>query len=436
MKGEKEMEFQTLKKNYLKRNILIGAVIVAIISACILSFTRAKYRITQNIKIAEGTINYSLADLNIVAIYVDNVEVETLPVGNYELTNKSYCTVNNERDDSINLSYDNNTQTLNISPMENKGTKCYLYFDELSCAEEACNTILANKTIASRTDFSTTLSGDTTGIIYYENTSKGRTYYFAGNPSDNWVNFAGFYWRIIRINEDESIRMIYAGTDPNITTGTGIQLSNTSSFNSSYNDNMYVGLKYTSGQVHGTGTDSTILTALNEWYSTNLNDYGDAIDENVGFCGDRTPSTSPSSSNGSGGTGTISTYYGGYIRLYVNKMPTFECSDEDLFTTSGSGEGNASLLYPIGLISMDAGGYSSNNMDYYLYTGENYWSMTPFYFDSSLVYPARTFFVDSNGSLGDGWVAFSFGVRPVINLRADINLTGDGTAISPYEIAS
>ena len=51
------MEFQTLKKNHLKRNIIIGILIVGIISAVVLNFTRAKYRTTQSIPLVTGTIN-------------------------------------------------------------------------------------------------------------------------------------------------------------------------------------------------------------------------------------------------------------------------------------------------------------------------------------------------------------------------------------------
>ena len=42
------MEFQILKQNHLKRNIIIGVVVVAIISAVVIGFTRAKYRTAQS----------------------------------------------------------------------------------------------------------------------------------------------------------------------------------------------------------------------------------------------------------------------------------------------------------------------------------------------------------------------------------------------------
>ena len=435
------MNFQVLKKSHLKRNIIIGVVVVLIISAIILTFTRAKYRTTQFIPLVNGTINYSAADLNTVAIYINGdsgyTKTDTIPESGYVLNEEeSYCTVNGEEDTNISLSYDVATKSLSVSPMTTKGTKCYLYFDEkgITNVEE----LIASKTLATRTDFSTTLTTDTTGTIYYEDTSKGRTYYFAGNPTDNWVRWAGFYWRIIRINEDGTIRMIYQGTSAN-TTGSNTQ-TQTSAFNSSYNNNAYVGLKYTTNSVHGTGTNSTILGVLNTWYTNNLSSYADDLDGNAGFCGDRTPYTNTSGTTSGGGTGTTTTYYGGYVRLYGNSsgVPTFECaSDSDLYTTSGSSDGNRALTYPIGLISMDeawyAGGYSSSNSSYYLYTGQAYWAMSPSHFINNGAYVFR---VNSDGWLGGNRVDSAYGVRPVVNLKASVQFSsGDGTASNPFVVS-
>ena len=300
------------------------------------------------------------------------------------------------------------------------------------------DTLLANyPTQLTRNNFSTTVTNTTTGTIYYADTSKGRTYYFAGKPTDNWVQFGGFYWRIIRINEDGTIRMIYQGTSAN-TTGGGTQLSNTSTFNSTYNDNMYVGYMYQSDQVHGLTNNSTIKEILDTWYQNNLTSVADKIDGNAGFCGDREPSTSSSTSNGSGGTGTTTTYYAGYIRLRTNKTPTFECQNSsDLYTTSGSEDGNKALTYPIGLITADevayAGGvWGTNNTSYYLYTNTVYWTMSPYFFDGTGAY---VFTVNSNGVLSYGSVDIVRDVRPVINLKADVKITGgNGTSTNPYTI--
>ena len=432
------MKIETLKKSHLKRNIIIGVVGVLIISAIILNFTRAKYKTTQSIPLVNGTINYSLADFNAVAIYVNGdsgyTKADTIPDGYVLNESESYCTINGEKDTNISLSYDTATKSLSVTPMTTKGTKCYLYFDEKEITN--IQELIANKNLTTRTDFSTTLTEDTTGTIYYADTSKGRTYYFAGNPTDNWVKFADFYWRIIRINEDGSLRLIYSGDGSAQTTGTGTQIG-TSAFNSTRTDNMYVGFKYTSGNVHGTGTNSTILNELNEWYQDNLSSYADKIDGNTGFCNDRTPYSGS-------GTGTSATDYAAYNRLVNNKQATFECSNSsDLYTTSGSSQGNKALQYPIGLITADevsyAGGVNGkNNASYYLYTEEYYWTLSPAYYNDDR--NAVIFFVDSFGYLDFEFSSVDadiYGVRPVINLKADVTISsGDGTSSNPYVIAT
>ena len=439
------MKIETLQKSHLKRNIILGVVTILIISAVILNFTKAKYRTTQSIPLVNGTINYTPYDFKVMAMYQENdngeyVEIDTMPSSGYMINeNESYCTIDNVNHDEEAILYTNDDGEHVIGNLK-KNSKCYLYFDEY--AGSVRDVLLANyPTQLTRSSFTSTVTNTTTGTIYYADTSKGRTYYFAGNPTDNWVSFGGFYWRIIRINEDGTIRMIYQGTSNNAT-GTGTQLQ-TSAFNSSYNNNAYVGLKYTTNNVHGTGTNSTVLGVLNTWYQNNLASYVDDLDGNAGFCGDRSPSTSSSSINNSGGTGTTQTYYGGYVRLYGNTSltPTFECAnDSDLYTTSGSSDGNRALQYPIGLISMDeawyAGGYSSNNTSYYLYTGQAYWTLSPCYYNSSFTYPARVFLVSLYGLLTVDWVDGTNGVRPVINLKADVQISsGSGTSSNPYVIS-
>ena len=124
--------------------------------------------------------------------------------------------------------------------------------------------------------------------------------------------------------------------------------------------------------------------------------------------------------------------------MYTNKVPTFECTNSsDLYTTSGSSEGNGALTYPIGLISADevayAGGvYENSNSSYYLYTDKYYWTMSPHDFGGGY---ARMFRVNSNGNLDTPYVYLAYGVRPVINLKADVQITvGNGSSTNPYVI--
>ena len=241
--------------------------------------------------------------------------------------------------------------------------------------------------------------------------------------------------------------MIYQGVaesptpDKSNETGSGTQIG-TSKFNSSYNNNMYVGYMYQSGQPHGLTTNSSIKTTLDSWYIDNLKDeYAEYLDGNAGFCGDRTPYSGT-------GTGTSNTNYGAYNRLYTNKAPTFKCTDKDndLYTTPGSSEGNGALKVtpsdndstatPIGLITADevafAGGVSgSNNTSYYLNNNAYYWTMSP----ARLASGAYVFIVNSSGKLHDyGGVNNTWGVRPVINIRSDVQLTGEGTTSDPFKV--
>ena len=432
------MKFEILKRSHLKRNIIIGVVCIAIISAVVLNFTRAKYRTTQSIPLVNGTINYSLADLNIVAITIDGKEVDTIPDGNYELTSESYCTVNGKKDNNVKLSYDSATKGLSVTPMTSKGTKCYLDFNKKSTLKD---TILVNNSVNSGTpNFANTAT--TNEGVYKTQDDWGDSYYFRGAVNNNWVKFANFYWRIIRINGDGSIRMIYNGTST-ATTGTGTQIG-VNAFSQDRNtfaNNAYVGYMYTIGQVHGLGESSGIKQTLDSWYTTNIANkgYGDQVSKEAGFCGDREPSTDKTTSNGSGGTEKTTTYYGGYIRLVNStKNPTLKCkNNEDMYTVSGSSRGNNALTNPVGLIAADevsmAGGvWNTTNTSYYLYTGQGYWTMSPYYFGGN---SADVFIVGSDSGLSSVQVFFARGVRPVINLSANITIkSGNGTSSTPYEI--
>ena len=439
------MEFQTLKKSHLKRNIIIGIMVIGIISACILTFTRSKYKNTQSIPLVNGTINYSLADLNIVAITVDGSEVDQIPDGNYELTSESYCTVNGEKDSNVKLSYDSTTKGLSVTPMTTKGIKCYLDFEkrEMLLAEIVKNDNNIHDEIPYFANVATTDEG-----IYKAEDDWGDSYYFRGAVTNNYVKFAGYYWRIVRINGDGSIRIIYDGTSAHANGESSddrqIQVS---SYNSSYNDNAYVGYMYGStgansyAATHANNNNSTIKGVLDSWYTINIANkgFGDKISKEAGFCNDR-------GLVGILGYGTNETSYASVNRFldvtwtWPNVLnPTLKCNqiNNDLYTVSESSKGNKALTYPIGLITVDemvfgGGNGRSTNTNYYLYTGQDYWTMTPRNFSNWAI----VFYVEKNGIIGSNISVYSpYGVRPVINLARDVVIkSGNGTIDTPYEI--
>ncbi len=435
------MNFEILKKNHLTRNIIIGIIVIALITTLILNFTRAKYRTTQSVPLINGTITYIPYDLNIVAIYQENEaggydEVDVVPTSGYALnTSESYCAVDDVKDENITIEYVDGK--INILGTSQKGTKCYLYFDIFRTASEV---ILADKTIQERASFSSVLTSNTNGVIYQAPDGEGTSYYFAGNTTENWLSFAGFYWRIIRINGDGTVRIIYNGTSTS-TTGTSTQLSGISAFNNLSNSNMYMGYMYTSGYVHGLGKSSTIKGRVDEWYQNNIANnkkYTSKISITTGFCGDRSNYRNTTGTTSGGGTGTTTTYYGAYIRLDAFKeviRPTYDCPyNEDLYTVDGAGIGNEALTYPVGLITADevvyAGGrLGSNNSSYYLYTNQQYWTMSPYYYAGSQAYLLE---VHWDGYLTYYYSGGSCGIRPVLNLKADVQLSGTGTSTDPF----
>ena len=429
------MKFELLKKDNLKRNIIIGVFAVLIISAVVLNFTRAKYRSTASVPIVDSEVNYVRPDLEIIALYINGVQAEELDSNtNYTLdTASSTCTYKDGSSiPNLSLSYDSETKAFSISPYTTRGTKCTLYFEE---AKPLLADVIKGYNQSTRNDFSTVYTTSTTNTVFTANDGDGTTYYFAGNPTDNWVQFGGYYWRIIRVNGDGTIRLIYNGTST-ATTETSTQIS-TSRFNSSKNASYYVGLSYSTTQ-HGTGTASTILTALNNWYngssSGNLGtNYGSYIDSNAGFCSDREMASGYSWS----AQPSRSIYYAVYGRLNTNKSPIFTCSTNNLYTYTSSNKGNKSLSSPIGLITADevafAGGvYGQTNKEYYLHTGSNYWTMSPSYFRATNS-RAVVFRVASDGWLINGNVRLTDGVRPVINLKSTTTISsGNGTAQNPF----
>ena len=435
------MNFEVLKQNNLKRNIIIGGCVVLVISAVILNFSSARYRSTASVPIVNSEVNYVRPDLNVVAIVVDGESTNTMPEGNYKLLDTSYCTVNG-KNANVTLSWDQENNALSVTPFTTRGTKCYLYFE--TATTKTVNTALGNIEVKLDTpDFNKMAQADCGTITMCEETNgiyesvddDGTTYYFRGDVDNNWAYFAGFYWQIIRINGDGSIRLIYNGSTTDRTSDDTV-INSEQVFNASYVRSEYVGYMYTENQQHGNTTSSSIKGTIDTWYSTNLASYANYISTETGFCGDREVASGYTwSSSGS----TI--YYAAHERLDSDsKTPTLKCSNKlDLYTLSSSSKGNKSLTYPIGLITADeavmAGSGSDGPMGnggYYLYNGvgRGYWTMTPYSYQSGY---ANVYLIHhSYGGFVLGYV--HVGVSPVINLRADTTFTGTGTSSDPYTV--
>ena len=267
------------------------------------------------------------------------------------------------------------------------------------------NLIKKNNTIITAAPTLTNSSNNTSdasGLYVSNDTNSGDpTYYFRGDVKNNYVDFAGLKWKIIRINEDGTVRLILDGR-----VGTGGY-----AFNSTYNtvDKMY----YSNG--------SNAKTQVESWYKTNVEDKGyDSYVSTGKFCEQAKVKYS-----------SVWTSGDATMEVYSAYRPNFKCS------TDGNGKGI--LSSKAGLITYDevihAGGYyGKTNSNYYLYNG-NYsiWTMSPagFNFPSA---GALDWVVDTSGAVGNYIVFNRYGLRPVINLNTGLLATGTGTSDDPYVV--
>ena len=288
----------------------------------------------------------------------------------------------------------------------------------------------------------------------------GTSYYFRGAVKNNYVEFANKCWRIVRVGGDGSVKLILHNDNTakaanpcdatnNSASAAFARYSGTtykSAFNTNSKDNAYVGFKYgtpgssTYEATHANTNNSTILTNLETWYNNNLKIYESVIDDNV-WCNDKTNITDTTydpwitmTPNGLG-FGTNVTFYGATQRLVSTggsagggTGPSLKCNGE-----------LSKISSKVGLITADelvfAGyAYAKNNTTTYLLENaikENWWTMSPLYFDGSNAY---VWDVYGRGGFGNNSVYNTNGVRPSISLKSTTNVTGDGTSSSPFVV--
>ena len=282
--------------------------------------------------------------------------------------------------------------------------------------------------------------------LYAAPDDDGISYYFRGAVENNNVFFAGKNWKILRINGDGSIRLVYNDeklTESNFNYYTwveeiaryelvGFTRNNKPGYectkthpceviydkeqNDFINNNSEV-------------TNSDVKTTLETWYKSNLNSVDDQIAYGF-FCND----VSYESGSDDGSTSKLS--FGASKRI-SNGQPTLICPEPN--NSSGTPRTYGGLYKTkIGLITADelnlAGyGNSSSKVAYetnYLYHDYYWWSLTPNFSNNG-----ANVFTGSNGYVNNiGATHAKYTVVPVINLKANVTFTGDGTKFHPYVV--
>ena len=336
--------------------------------------------------------NPTTLKLNVIPKYaLANVKIEK---DNQIISNNS----------EVSLVGGNNIYKVTITSTDQKNTKEYKINVKVKQAVSLKDEILKNTIITSNPTLTTSSNNtsDASGLYKSTATNTGEpTYYFRGNVENNYVSFAGQTWRIVRLNEDGTIRIIMQN---------GINNNTVYTFNSNYNNYTY--MYY---------TNSEAKTTLESWYQTNIgskSNLASKVATGAYYCEQAKAKYSSSWTSGSA-----------TMTVYSSYTPDFKC------TTDGNEKGpdNAS----VGLLSYDevvyAGGYyGKDNSKYYLYNSAiHWWTMSPVGFSGSL---SVVWYVRTSGDISINRVYDASCLRAVLNLKADTMVTGIGTGTDPFVI--
>ncbi len=233
------------------------------------------------------------------------------------------------------------------------------------------------------------------------------------------------YWKIVRINGDGSIRLIYNGTSANDSSFT----IGSTPYNLNDDDPKYTGYAYDNG------TDSFVKREIDTWYNNTLgkNSNYDSMVILGRFCSD----SSGYNYDGDGSFASYDRLVQASSDFAKDNAPTFACP-----STSESYGGSYRLK--AGLITADelvyAGESYSVEGNSYLNSGQDgppYWTMTPNrgtpYWTRGEGYSSSNYimvtFLSFNG------ISHFYNLRPVINIKTDgMTLIGDGTMENPYTL--
>ena len=269
---------------------------------------------------------------------------------------------------------------------------------------------------------------NTSESVYYQSLESCEEVYGSGCTQVKLASAGDkMYWKIVRVNGDGSLRLIYNGTSA---TPSNSDLANSyavgiTPYNLEYNNPKYAGYTYDNG------TDSFIKKEVDTWYKNTLGktNYDNKV---IGgrFCSDSS-GYKLDETLGSNVFASVDRLGQAYSNFAKNNAPTLKCP-----TTTESYGGSYRLK--AGLITADELVLAGENLgvvtDSYLNPGDSemyYWTMSPAGFrrDGARVW-------DEFEYLNNHRVGNLVAVRPVISVTTDNGFTsGDGTSSNPYVIS-
>ncbi len=316
-----------------------------------------------------------------------------------EITGKSsYRLVSDEANLDINAQLSSGviSSYINIKPKEIQNytmtfTSDSEYTGKINVNKEAQNQTLFNDVLLKNNKVSENpktnlgaVTNEDEGLI--EIGDNGRDgYYYRGNVTNNYVNFANYTWRVLKINKDGSVRLVL-------------------------NDNLDDLYAYNESADSYRYSSSDVKSVLDNFYEINLKEYSNYI-ATSNYCNDL-PSEDLNSI---------------YNRVMIDKIISLNCLSETITTT-------------IGLLSIDeviASGASidGESSNYFLNNSNienDYYTMSSAKVIDASYYP---FVIKKDGTISTDTVSTTkLGVRPVINIIKNVAINGTGTINDPYTI--
>ena len=455
----KEFDFKLPRDEVRKKKIMFTSIsVIALILIVTIVSTFAYYQSIEN----QNPINTSVGEFSsgdlILAVTIDGEPSNTFPTkGSGYVANSVTC------DKGATGTWDDYLWNIQIEFITHTQTKCSIDFVEDICLLSENSNKLRCKIMAqfggvnniatASTNTFASVSSASDALMYKMEDDYGMSYYYRGAKDllNNNLIFAEHQWKIIRINGDGSIRIIYNGACPNnncAINSAGAVISSVAWNIANNNDAKYVGYMY--GGSNGTAstsraqavtnqTSSNAKTQLESWYTVNIvnKGYASYVSDTL-FCNDRRLRSEVGGAATGTGYGTSQTHYATYYNLNQNKKPNLICGNKnDKFTANDATNGNTALTHPIALITADeaslAGGmFGAKNDSYYLHVAQVFWTLSPQ--TSSSFAAVWSVHYSVSTSLYPYNVDEAYGLRPVINLNYNTKVSGDGSISNPFVV--
>lgn len=331
-------------------------------------------------------------------------------------TTKINISIQDEEGNTINEITDAEAKILNLYSIEPEATVRYnITFSQtklsnfkgsLKVVNESLTTqlfsdlILLNNTVeTSKTRIGSQIATANEGLQSTQD-DLGTTYFFRGNIQNNYVKLGDLMFRIVRINGDETVRLVLDDV-----------LDTTFAYNTNQSSTKVGNLAILS--------TSSSNALLNNWLNTNLSNYLNYIVEGT-YC---TDTTFPNTINGIN-------YSSAYERAFVDDAPDLTCN-------------GTKYQSKVGYLSVDevilaGASETAANVKYYLYNENikgSYLTLSTYSLTSSNIISMIN--IMSDGSIGTGTrIDTESYIRPVINIDVNAKVKGEGTKDNPYIIVS